>query len=91
MCELYLITGEITFATTAATKTYVNLQMDHITSLIQKFATKPVHIQTIESGNGSNIPIVEAMFQNRMTITELLDSDWSYDIEVITLNNLRTL
>ncbi|KAH0645096.1 hypothetical protein KY284_032980 [Solanum tuberosum] len=73
----------------AATKTYVNLQMDHITSLIQKFATKPVHIQTIESGNGSNIPIVEAMFQNRMTITELLDSDWSYDIEVITLNNLH--
>ncbi|WMV15291.1 hypothetical protein MTR67_008676, partial [Solanum verrucosum] len=73
--------GEITFATTAATKTYVNLQMDHITSLIQKFATKPVHIQTIESGNGSNIPIAEAMFQSRMTITELLDSDWSYDIE----------
>ncbi|KAH0679306.1 hypothetical protein KY284_020391 [Solanum tuberosum] len=73
--------GEITFATTAATKTYVNLQMDHITSLNQKFATKPVHIQTIESGNGSNIPIAEAMFQNWMTITELLDSDWSYDIE----------
>ncbi|KAH0773793.1 hypothetical protein KY290_010930 [Solanum tuberosum] len=73
--------GEITYATTAATKTYVNLQMDHITSLIQKFATKTVHIQTIKSCNGSNIPIVEAMFQNRMTITELLDSDWSYDIE----------
>ncbi|KAG5594678.1 hypothetical protein H5410_035910 [Solanum commersonii] len=45
------------------------------------FATKPVHIQTIESSNGSNIPIAEAMFQNRMTITKLLDSDWSYDIE----------
>ncbi|KAH0720725.1 hypothetical protein KY285_005598 [Solanum tuberosum] len=73
--------GEITFATTTATKTYVNLQMDHITSLNQKFATKPVHIQTIESGNGNNIPIAEAMFQNRMTITELLDSDWSNDIE----------
>ncbi|XP_049382958.1 replication protein A 70 kDa DNA-binding subunit D-like [Solanum stenotomum] len=73
--------GEITFSTTAATKTYVNLQMDHITSLIQKFAIEPVHIQTIESGNGSNIPIAEAMFQSWMTITELLDSDWSYDIE----------
>ncbi|KAH0729426.1 hypothetical protein KY289_000614 [Solanum tuberosum] len=68
----------------AATKTYVNLQMDHITSLIQKFATKPIHIQTIESCNGSNIPIAEAMFKNRMTITELLDSDWSYDIEIPT-------
>ncbi|WMV07703.1 hypothetical protein MTR67_001088 [Solanum verrucosum] len=76
--------GEITFATIATTKTYVNLQMDHITSLIQKLATKPIHIQTIESGNGCNIPIEEAMFQNRMTITELLDSDWSYDIEVST-------
>ena len=65
--------GEINFSTTTATKTYINLLMNNITSLIQKFTSKLVHIQTIESTKGSNIPIAEAMFQNRMTITELLN------------------
>uniref|UniRef100_A0A3Q7EVR9 Uncharacterized protein n=1 Tax=Solanum lycopersicum TaxID=4081 RepID=A0A3Q7EVR9_SOLLC len=67
--------GEITFATTAASKMYVYLSMENVTSLIQKFATKTVQIQTIESANGRNIPIDEAMFKNRMTVSELLDSD----------------
>ncbi|TMX03163.1 hypothetical protein EJD97_017922, partial [Solanum chilense] len=67
--------GEITFTTTSASKTYVNLPTKNITSLIQQFAKKTVQILTIESANGTNIPIDEAMFQNRMTVSELLDSD----------------
>uniref|UniRef100_A0A3Q7IGZ1 Uncharacterized protein n=1 Tax=Solanum lycopersicum TaxID=4081 RepID=A0A3Q7IGZ1_SOLLC len=59
--------GEITFSTTAASKTYVNLPMANVTSLIQKFATKTIQKQIIESANGRNIPIDEAMFENRMT------------------------
>ncbi|KAH0679799.1 hypothetical protein KY284_020884 [Solanum tuberosum] len=39
--------GEITFASTTASKTHVNLPMDNINSLIQKFAPKPINIQTI--------------------------------------------
>ncbi|KAK4721440.1 hypothetical protein R3W88_011673 [Solanum pinnatisectum] len=49
-------------------KTHVNFPMDNINSLIQKIAT-------------INIPMEEAMFVNRMTVSELLDSDWSYNIE----------
>ncbi|TMX04746.1 hypothetical protein EJD97_004975 [Solanum chilense] len=74
------ILGELTFATIAASKTYVNLPMD-ITSLIQKFATKIVYIQSIDSANAGNIPLDEAMFANTTTVTELLDSDWCCDIE----------
>lgn len=70
---LNFVKGEINFSTTTATKTYINLPMNNITSLIEKFTSKPIHIQTIESTKGSNIPIAEAMFQNRMTITELLN------------------
>ena len=70
---LNFVKGEINFATPTATKTNVNLPMDNFTSMIEKFASKQVHIQIIESANGSNIPIAEAMFQNRMTITELLN------------------
>ncbi|KAG5610851.1 hypothetical protein H5410_022132 [Solanum commersonii] len=72
--------GEITFTTTTTIKTYVNLTMDNITSLIHKSATNFVHIKTIDSANKSNIPMEEAMFKNKITIIELLDSDWSYDI-----------
>uniref|UniRef100_K4BQK5 Uncharacterized protein n=1 Tax=Solanum lycopersicum TaxID=4081 RepID=K4BQK5_SOLLC len=55
--------------------------MDNITSLIKKFATKVVRIQTINSANASNISMEEAMFANRITVTKLLDSNWSCDIE----------
>ncbi|TMX00846.1 hypothetical protein EJD97_025829, partial [Solanum chilense] len=47
---------------------------------IQAFANKVVNKQTIDSTNASNIPMEEAMFANRMSVTELLESDWSYDI-----------
>lgn len=65
--------------------------MENVTSFIQKFATKPVHIQTIHSSIKSNKPIAEELFINRMTITEILDSYWSYDIAVSTLTTLSTL
>ncbi|MCD9559146.1 hypothetical protein HAX54_016965 [Datura stramonium] len=77
--------GEVTFATTAASKIYVNLKIDYITSLIQRFANTSVGVQTIVRNNTNNISIEEEMFQNRMTITELLDSDWSADIQECTV------
>uniref|UniRef100_A0A3Q7IIZ4 Replication factor A C-terminal domain-containing protein n=1 Tax=Solanum lycopersicum TaxID=4081 RepID=A0A3Q7IIZ4_SOLLC len=60
--------GELTFATTAASKIYVNLKMDNITALLHKFSKKSVHIVTIASGNSSNVPNAQAMFENRMTV-----------------------
>ena len=62
------ITGELTFAITAASKIYVNLKMDNITALLHKFSKKSVHIVTIASGNSSNVPNAQAMFENRMTV-----------------------
>ncbi|XP_070044305.1 replication protein A 70 kDa DNA-binding subunit B-like [Nicotiana tomentosiformis] len=72
--------GEVTFATTYASKIYVNLEIDYITTLIQKFGATFLGVQTIGSSNVNNIPIEEEMFMNRMNITELLESDWSADI-----------
>jgi len=80
-----LLTGEVTFATTYASKIYVNLEIDYITTLIQKFGATFLGVQTIGSSNVNNIPIEEEMFMNRMNITELLESDWSADIHVISL------
>ncbi|XP_015076144.1 uncharacterized protein LOC107020338 [Solanum pennellii] len=62
--------GELTFATTAASKIYVNLKMDNITALLHKFSKKSVDVVTIASGNSSNVPNAQAMFENRMTVAE---------------------
>ncbi|XP_069143289.1 replication protein A 70 kDa DNA-binding subunit D-like [Solanum lycopersicum] len=75
--------GELTFATTAASKIYVNLKMDNITALRHKCSKKSVDIVTIASGNSSNVPNAQAMFENGMTVAELLDSEWSPDIELV--------
>ncbi|XP_049388086.1 uncharacterized protein LOC125852387 [Solanum stenotomum] len=79
--------GELTFATTAASKIYGNLKMDNITSLLHKFSKKSVDVQTIASANASNVPIAQAMFENRMTVAELVDSDWSSDTEKVESSN----
>ncbi|XP_019071500.1 replication protein A 70 kDa DNA-binding subunit D-like [Solanum lycopersicum] len=67
--------GELTFAITAASKIYVNLKMDNITALLHKFSKKSVHIVTIASGNSSIVPNAQDMFENWMTVAELLDSE----------------
>ncbi|MCD7447761.1 hypothetical protein HAX54_034746, partial [Datura stramonium] len=78
------VSREVTFATTAARKIYVNLKIGCITSLIQRFANTSVGVQTIVSNNANNISIEEEILQNRMIISELLDSDWSIDIQECT-------
>nr|XP_009787500.1 PREDICTED: uncharacterized protein LOC104235438 isoform X1 [Nicotiana sylvestris] len=78
---ILLLISEVSFATSYASKIYVNLKVDYITSLIQKFATMSAGVQTIERSNVNNIPIEEEMFLNRMNIKELLDYDWSPELE----------
>ncbi|XP_070027682.1 uncharacterized protein [Nicotiana sylvestris] len=73
--------GEVSFATSYASKIFVNLNVDYITSLIQKFATVSAGVQTIERSNVNSISIEEEMFFNRMNIKKLLDCDWSPELE----------
>uniref|UniRef100_K4D0J6 Replication protein A 70 kDa DNA-binding subunit B/D first OB fold domain-containing protein n=1 Tax=Solanum lycopersicum TaxID=4081 RepID=K4D0J6_SOLLC len=73
--------GELTFAITAASKIYVNLKMDNITALLHKFSKKSIDVVTIASRNSGNVPDAQAMLEKRMTVAELLDSEWCPDIE----------
>nr|XP_033514504.1 uncharacterized protein LOC104105929 isoform X3 [Nicotiana tomentosiformis] len=73
--------GEVSFATRYVSKIYVYLNVDYITFLIQKFATVSAGVQTIEHSNVNSITIEEEMFLNQMTIKELLDCDWSPELE----------
>lgn len=40
-------------------------------------------VETIERSNFNNIPIEEEMFLNQTNIKELLESDWSPELQVI--------
>ncbi|XP_060169962.1 replication protein A 70 kDa DNA-binding subunit B-like isoform X2 [Lycium barbarum] len=84
--------GEVSFSTTSASKVYVNLDIDYIRSLMQKFSTMSAGVQIIESSNVNTIPIEEEMFFNRMDIKELLESDWSPKIQeyVVTVRGKIT-
>ncbi|PHU13606.1 hypothetical protein BC332_14811 [Capsicum chinense] len=87
-----LIEGEVSFSTTYASKVYVNLDIDYTRSLKQKFSTISTGFQVIESSNINSIPIEEEMFINRMNFKNLLESDWSADIQecIVTVRSKIT-
>ncbi|XP_047250647.1 uncharacterized protein LOC107839599 isoform X3 [Capsicum annuum] len=69
--------GEVSFFTTHASRIYVNLDIDYVRSLVQKFTTMSTEVQIIERSNVNNISIEEEMILNPMDIKELFDSEWS--------------
>ncbi|XP_049364184.1 uncharacterized protein LOC125828921 [Solanum verrucosum] len=73
--------GEVSFSTTYASKIYVNLDIDYIRSLAPKFSTMSTELQVIESSNVNSLPIEEEMFMNRMDIKELLEAEWSSELQ----------
>ncbi|XP_027774520.1 replication protein A 70 kDa DNA-binding subunit D-like [Solanum pennellii] len=76
-----LIIGEVSFSTTYASKIYVNLDIDYIRSLAPKFSTMSTVVQIIKSSNVNSLPRKEEMFLNRMDIKELLEAEWSSELQ----------
>ncbi|KAH9703742.1 Rep fac-A C domain-containing protein [Citrus sinensis] len=73
--------GEVNFSTTSASKIYINLQIDYVASLIERFSTVFNVVQVIESSYVNKITFEEEMFLNRMSIKELLEADWSSQVK----------
>ncbi|XP_062085727.1 uncharacterized protein LOC133791832 [Humulus lupulus] len=80
--------GEVSFSTTSASKIYIHLQIDYVTSLIERFSTISNGVKTIASSNMNKTTLEEDMFVNRMTIQELLQADWSGELKeyIVTLS-----
>ncbi|EHA8589496.1 hypothetical protein COCNU_scaffold010294G000060 [Cocos nucifera] len=51
--------GDVAFSSTSATKIYVNVQMEYVASLIERFSTISIAIQALESSSLNNISIEE--------------------------------
>ncbi|XP_062085732.1 uncharacterized protein LOC133791836 [Humulus lupulus] len=79
--------GEVSFSTTSASKIYINIQIDYVTSLIERFSTISNGVKTIASSNMNKTTLEEDMFVNRMIIEELLQADWSGELKeyIVTL------
>ncbi|XP_069149265.1 replication protein A 70 kDa DNA-binding subunit D-like [Solanum lycopersicum] len=73
--------GEVSFSTTYASKIYVNLDIDYIRSLAPKFSTMSNEVQIIKSSNVNSLPHEEETFLNRMDIKELLEAEWSSELQ----------
>ncbi|XP_069150267.1 replication factor A protein 1-like [Solanum lycopersicum] len=73
--------GEVSFSTTYASKIYVNLDIDYIRSLAPKFSTMSTEVPIIKSSNVNSLSREEEMFLNRMDIKELLEAEWSSELQ----------
>ena len=80
--------GKDIFSTTSATKIYINLEIDYVTSLIERFSTTSNRVQDIESSNVNKFSLEEEMFLNRLSIKEILETHWDDQVKVIIFNLL---
>ncbi|KAM3358767.1 hypothetical protein P3S68_021700 [Capsicum galapagoense] len=85
-----ILSGSVSFSTTYANKVYVNLDIDYIRSLKQKFSTISLGVQVIESSTINSISIVEEMFMNRINIKNLLESNWRLSEYIVTMRSKIT-
>ncbi|KAM6553840.1 hypothetical protein CsatB_014602 [Cannabis sativa] len=69
--------GEVSYSTTTASKIYINLKTDYVASLVEKFSTISNGVEVVERSTVNKISPEEEMFLNRMSIEELLKTDWS--------------
>ncbi|WOH08102.1 hypothetical protein DCAR_0727539 [Daucus carota subsp. sativus] len=66
--------GALNFATTSGSRIYVNPDIDHISSIKERFSALSPRVVAIEGPSVAKLPPEEAMFVNRMTVESLVDA-----------------
>lgn len=74
--------GEICFGTTKASKIYINLDTPFVNSLRERFAAICDSVEFTQSSHVKKRVPEEEMFINRMTIKELIETQWSSNLKV---------
>ncbi|KAF1002178.1 hypothetical protein AG4045_008303 [Apium graveolens] len=77
----------LTFATTSASKIYANPDVEHVSSIRERFSALPPRVVAIEGSASAKLPPEEAMFVNRMTVESLVRAtcDGELKVGVVTL------
>ncbi|XP_074336549.1 uncharacterized protein LOC141673703 [Apium graveolens] len=72
----------LTFATTSARKIYVNPEVDHVSSIRERFSALPQKVVTIKGHSSAKLPPKEAMFINQMTVESLVGATCAGELQV---------
>ncbi|KAL8097463.1 hypothetical protein AgCh_030552 [Apium graveolens] len=72
----------LTFSTTNASKIYVNPEVEHVSSIRERFSALPPAVVAIEGPISSKLTPEEAMFVNRMTVESLVRASCAGELQV---------
>ncbi|KAL1825139.1 hypothetical protein ACET3Z_011917 [Daucus carota] len=64
--------GSLTFSTTSASKVYINPEVDHVTSIKERFSALSIQAKPIQGTSAAKLTPEEEMFINRMTVDALV-------------------
>ncbi|KAL1822131.1 hypothetical protein ACET3Z_008909 [Daucus carota] len=74
--------GALNFATTSGSRIYVNPDIDHISSIKERFSALSPRVVAIEGPSVAKLPPEEAMFVNRMTAESLVNATCAGELKV---------
>ena len=76
------MSGSLTFATTSASKVYVNPEVDYVSSVKERFSALSIQAKPIEGAPAAKPTPEEEMFMNRMTVDALVQATNAGEMKV---------
>uniref|UniRef100_A0A175YHE3 Replication protein A 70 kDa DNA-binding subunit B/D first OB fold domain-containing protein n=1 Tax=Daucus carota subsp. sativus TaxID=79200 RepID=A0A175YHE3_DAUCS len=71
----------LTFATTSASRIYVNPDEQHVSSVRERFSALSTKVLALEGTSASKLPLEEAMFVNQITVDDLVGATCSGELK----------
>ncbi|KVH89274.1 hypothetical protein Ccrd_008738 [Cynara cardunculus var. scolymus] len=75
--DVEIVTGVLNFATSSASKVYINLNIDYMLALADRFANVCPRLHLGVSSGKVKKTVEEEMFENQMNIQQLLQGEWN--------------
>ena len=76
------VSGSLTFSTTSASKVYINPEVDHVTSIKERFSALSIQAKPIQGTSAAKLTPEEEMFINRMTVDALVKATSAGEMKV---------
>ncbi|KAL1809803.1 hypothetical protein ACET3Z_026793 [Daucus carota] len=83
--------GSLTFATTSASKVYVNPEVDYVSSIKERFSALSIQAKPIEGAPAAKPTPEEEMFMNRMNVDTLVQATNAGEMKVTVVTLKATI
>lgn len=81
-CAPKYFAGALTFGTTSGSKICFNLDIDHVSSIKERFTSMSPKVVAIEGPAVAKLPPEEAMFINLITVKSLVNASCAGELKV---------